>query len=182
MMTAPHPSFSRNESNFSLLSSTSDAYGSGSNVAIASSTTNHANTIHNNTAIGLDNSERWSGDPEDDLVASDLHQSFRDSLPNKMSMETIQTSNVSTPQKQNQYATIDTVVDDNNDGDTAAAAATTSDGYYAEESGGLQAIFETKLTPRHRNTYQHPAEHHQQQQKPNYQRSPPAFPELTSNH
>merc|ERR1740139_1963858 len=26
------------------------------------------------------------------------------------------------------------------------------DNYYAQESGGLQAIFESKLTPRHRNT------------------------------
>mmetsp|Transcript_13398 Transcript_13398/g.27722 ORF Transcript_13398/g.27722 Transcript_13398/m.27722 type:complete len:320 (+) Transcript_13398:159-1118(+) len=157
---APISSFIRNESNFSLLSSASDTY---------VSTSNGIN--NNNSNVGLD-------------VTGDV---LYDTLPNDTSMETIDASNVSTPQKQQRQRT-----------DTAATTDTaedqaTSDGYYAHESGGLQAIFESKLTPRHRNTTQQQQDSttsQQQQQSVSsasssstselqYQRLPPTFPELT---
>ena len=154
---APLSSFIRNESNFSLLSSTSDTYGIGSS---------NNPTNNGNMAIGLDVTGRWSGEPEDDVC---------DTLPNDTSMETVHISHVSTLQKQQQQL---------NSSDAGDANTAISDGYYAQESGGLQAIFENKLTPRHRNTNQP----HQQPTLPSpsssstspeihYQRTPPTFPE-----
>jgi len=169
-LDAPISSFIRNESNFSLLSSASDTYGSTSN-----------GINNNNSNVGLD--------VTDDVLC--------DTLPNDTSMETVDTSNVSTPQKQQRQRN-----------DTAATADTaedqaTTDGYYAHESGGLQAIFESKLTPRHRNTTQRQQDSttaqissllgnttQQQQQSVSsasssstselqYQRLPPTFPEFT---
>jgi hypothetical protein len=190
-MAAPLSSFIRNESNFSLMSFSSDAYA----YALAN------NDSNNTLAIGLDVTGRWSGDQEDDLVATNIHSSFCDALPNDTSMETVQASNVSTPPKKHQPT--NHTLNDNDGGASAIAnTATTmaSDGCYAEESGGLQAILETKLTPRHRNTNQRPiteqdqttltmmAKQQQQQRSPDsslsspgipYQRSPPKFPELT---
>jgi hypothetical protein len=183
MMARPLSSFIRNESNFSLMSSSSDAY------AHALANNNNNNTL----AIGLDVTGRWSGDSEDDLVATNIHSSFCDPHPNDTSIETVETSNVSTPPKKSQSTNHAL---NGNDGGISAIpnTATTmpSDGCYAEESGGLQAILETKLTPRHRNTNQRPIMEQEQttltMSSPDsssspagipYQRSPPNFPELT---
>lgn len=166
----PLSSFIRNESNFSLLSSTSDAYGNGS--------TNNA-TTNSNTAIGLDVTGRWSGEPEDDVFATTIQTStFCDTLPNDTSMDTVHISNVTSPQQKQQQR---------NGGDNTAD--------YTQESGGLQAIFENKMTPRHRNSHQDSTRdegssivastNHQQSSlsslQPSeiqYQRRPPSFPEL----
>ena len=171
--------FIRNESAFSLLSATSDGIGS-----------TGLPRNNSNNAIGLDVTGRWSGEPEDnDVSITPNPSSFHDSAYNDTSMETVQVSDMLTPQHAQRRSVSDAVVD------------ATSDGYYAHESGGLQAIFESKLTPRHRNTG-HPdttrvsttngASSSQQRQSTipsssfptqpseiHYQRRPPTFPELS---
>eukprot|EP00531_Pseudo-nitzschia_arenysensis_P006261 CAMPEP_0116146204 /NCGR_PEP_ID=MMETSP0329-20121206/17038_1 /TAXON_ID=697910 /ORGANISM="Pseudo-nitzschia arenysensis, Strain B593" /LENGTH=875 /DNA_ID=CAMNT_0003641933 /DNA_START=172 /DNA_END=2799 /DNA_ORIENTATION=- len=170
---APASSFIRNESNFSLLSSASDAYGSASN----------GMNNHTNSNVGLDVTGRWSGEAEDEGFASNINpSSYCETLPNDTSMDTVHVSNVSTPQKQQPQQ---------HNGTENAANQANTDGYYAHESGGLQAIFESKLTPRHRNTIQqdstsvdsiqpsissHSSSSTSELQ---YQRRPPTFPELT---
>jgi len=198
---------SRSESKISLLSSTSDVnHGCGVNA--------------NNAFIGLDVPGRGRGDQEedddndDDLVNSitttENHDAFA-SLPNDTSMDTIPLSNLSTPQKHSRsngtssnglYNGEGTDNNDNSSSGTAPASVSAED--YAQESGGLQAIFESTLTPRVRNTHHQQAEregesqyswamskeHHPQleeqqhrQSSPSngmpYQRRPPTFPELT---
>lgn len=123
----PSSMFIRNESAFSLLSATSDGMGS-----------TGMPRNNSNTAIGLDVTGRWTGEPEDnDVSITPNASSFHNSAHNDTSTEIVQ---ISSPQ----YTQRRTV--------SEAVADATSDGYYAHESGGLQAIFENKLTPRHRNT------------------------------
>jgi len=189
-----------NESNFSLLSSASDAYGSN---AASSSNASNSNNNHSNasitrksSAVDLDVNGRLNGDSKDDFDATNNgHSSFCETLPNDTSMDTVHTSNTSTPQKQHHQNGAKT----NNGVANGATTSTTSDGYYAQESGGLKAIFETKLTPRHRNTAERiqvslgaNGNSHQQPNSSSssssssststgiqYQRRPPTFPELS---
>ena len=197
---APAPLFElvRNESNFSLLSTGSNLAPSGGSAYFThpqrTSSNQNLNTANNNPAIGLDVTGRWGGDPDNDLAASEIPaSSFCDTLPNDTSMETVQVSNISTPPKSSnsQFTKINGGgAQENNTDDASATTTGTSDGYYSQEVGGLQAIFETKLTPRHRNSQDSVMTAEMQRQPPNllptpsasiethYQRRPPTFPEL----
>mmetsp|Transcript_27661 Transcript_27661/g.57313 ORF Transcript_27661/g.57313 Transcript_27661/m.57313 type:complete len:312 (-) Transcript_27661:2468-3403(-) len=173
----PSALISRNESNFSLLSSASDAY-------------------HNTIGLDVTGRGRGSDDTENDpttTTATNTTHPFYDGLPNDTSMETVEASNASTPQKPQQH---NPQASKRNSAVADATAA--SDNCYAQESGGLRAIFENKLTPRHRNTHHAQRDRsattaeaslpstqqqqQQQQQNPStgvhYQRRPPTFPEL----
>jgi hypothetical protein len=177
---------SRNESNYSLPSTASDAMAGGHYGY-------EGNSSAGDIAVGLDVSER-DGSYDDDENKHDGDDDDDDDvgdIPNASSMETVPSSNL-TPRKQPYgYGVMET------NGNTA-----TFTDYYAQESGGLQAILESRMTPRHRNTEQHDdgIDQHQQQDQPqehpssagmlldtrssnasathSYQRTPPTFPDL----
>jgi hypothetical protein len=161
---------SRNESNYSLPSANSDA--------VAGYCGDGGNSSTGENAVGLDVSER--GDSYDD---EDDDEDDAEDIPHAASMETVPSSNLGSRRK-HQYSYAE-----------ATSNATTD--YYAQESGGLQAIFESRLVPRHRDTRQDGGGQHrpEQAQQPmgmvlevgdgngpaanhTYQRTPPTFPDL----
>ena len=170
---------SRNESNYSLPSAASDAMTGGGY---------YGNSSTGDIAVGLDVSER-DGSCDDDDEEHD-GDDVVDDIPNAASMETVPSSNL-TPRKQPYgFDFMET---------NGTAATTTTTDYYAQESGGLQAIFESRMTPRHRNAQQQDGNNRaQQQDQPveqptgmlldrrnsngsanhSYQRTPPTFPDL----
>jgi hypothetical protein len=174
---------SRNESNYSLPSTASDVMAGGHYYGY------EGNSSAGDIPVGLDVSERdGSYDDDENKHDGDDDDDVRD-IPNASSMETVPSSNL-TPRKQPySFGLMET------NGNTATSAD-----YYAQESGGLQAILESRMTPRHRNTEQHDdgIDQHQQQDQPqeqptgmlldtrnsnasathSYQRTPPTFPDL----
>ena len=153
----------REESNFSLPSASSDALG-----GLLYGASGHS--------VGLDVSER----PHDDNDEQDMDDEFG-SVPNATSMDTVPCSNVTptvTPRKSNEER-------------NAPSNGHSTDCYAQESSGGgLQAIFESRLTPRHRNHHElqptgmllDVSSHSMNaQNQASYQRTPPTFPELSSS-
>lgn len=165
----PPATISRVESNFSLQSTGSDTPGTDAYSCGGS-------------AVGLDVSESRRSYDDEDLDGDEFG-----SVPNTTSMDTVPSSNITTqptPKKQKV------------NGHEKNPIGTTTD-HYAHESGGLQAILESKLTPRHSNGYHDGTQlrkttentlilsnrmnsnAHQSSQA--YQRTPPTFPDLPSN-
>jgi hypothetical protein len=117
---------SREESNFSLPSTSLDAVG------VYGSYNGH-------TAVGLDVSQsRRSYEDDDD----DFAEHFA-SIPHATSSaDTVPSSNI-TPHPSPKKLKLGTSI--------PHTTSDSSDQFYAHESGGLQAILESRLTPRHRN-------------------------------
>jgi hypothetical protein len=168
---------SREESNFSLPSTSSDAVG--------------VHGFYNgHTAVGLDVSESRRSYDDDDDDDDDFVEDFA-SIPHATSSaDTVPSSNI-TPHPSPKKLKVDTSIPD--------TGSDSSDQFYAHESGGLQAILESRLTPRHRNC-QHQQDLLEQHHQPSgmlsevgnivdsntlpnqmYQRTPPTFPDLRSN-
>lgn len=214
---------SRKESNFSLLSSSSEMYQPGNygsngslshcnnnnyqnheivDIAVSSvencggrgSSSSSSSTTKNTIRLGFDVTERGSNDCDlehDNTTNNEGHgnpnnNNFDDgdddpfgSIPNNAcSMETVTVSNTMTT---NYQPKLSNPCNRNKDKDNDD---------YAHESGGLQAIFESRLTPVHRNST--PATNNMQQQQDdddnatsNQQQEqlrsplrPPTFPDL----
>jgi hypothetical protein len=121
---------SREESNFSLPSTSLDAVG------VYGSYNGH-------TAVGLDVSEsRRSYEDDDDDDDDDFAEHFA-SIPHATSsVDTVPSTNI-TPHPSPKKLKVDTSIPD--------MTSDSSDQFYAHESGGLQAILESRLSPRHRN-------------------------------
>jgi hypothetical protein len=164
----PRP-LAREESNFSLPSASSDAHGG---VLYG----------HSGHSVGLDVSERPSYEDED---THDMDDEFGN-IPHETSMDTAPRSNV-TP-----TVTLKNSNEDNQRQQPGMGNGHSAD-YYAQESGGgLQAIFESRLTPRHQYSDQEvqptgmlphlSSRSANAQNHSSYQRTPPTFPELPSRN
>jgi hypothetical protein len=141
-------------------------------------------------ALGLDVSEsRRSYEDYDD---DDFEDDFANIPHATSSMDTVPSSNITPHPTPSKPKSDHTKNDDTNN--------CVSTDQYADESGGLQAILESRLTPRHRNCQQNlvvKQPHHQPSgvlsdfgsiadsssilPSQTYQRTPPTLPDLPSN-